>query len=269
MTTDTVAPFSREAPPVLNDQRRHPSDLVRVRMTFGGESGRGLPDGSFLYHGDVVTLPPDLARGMTSGFSPIAIVLGYVPAPPPPPDDPVSILDRLRSAFGDPDIAATPQHATDLVKVRMRIDGGAGVSTADGQVVFDGDEVLVTQEEVRAYPKASMSPYVVLGYVPLPPSPPVVGPSLTVRFTAGRLRLPPSEHLGRAPHPDEVATLPADEARQYVSAGLATLNVRSLRQEFASALLALASLPTPDAATRARVALDDVLRAYGVSIPAE
>jgi hypothetical protein len=269
-TTDP-APFPREAPPVLHEERRHPSDLVRVRMTFGGACGRGLSDGSVAFHGDEVTLPREVAEGMTRGDSPIAVVIGFVPAPPPPsdPEPPVLLLDKLRAAFSDdPSLTAAPRSDSDLVKIRLTLDGRpGGVTAADGEVYFDGDVCLVTQEYARAYPRAKYAPFTILGYVPAPPPPPVEGPALTVRFarTSGTY----SEHLGRVPKPGEVIALPVAEARAYIDAGEATLDPASARCTLTTALLALASVPTPDGATQVIAALDDVLRAAGLPIPLE
>jgi hypothetical protein len=269
MTTSvTTSPdlFPREAPAEMHEQRRHPSDLTRVRFTFGGESGRGLPDGSFAFHGDEVTLPHEVAEGMTRGPSPIAVVIGFVPAPPPPsdPEPPVPLLDKLRAAFSDDlSLSDQPSSDSDLVKIRLTLDGPGGVTAADGEVYFDGDVCLVTQEYARMYRLPKYSPFVILGYVPAPPAPPVEGPALTVRFAS--MGSVPSDHLRRLPKPGEVIALPAAEARAYIDAGEATPDAASARCSLTAALLALASVPTPDGATQVLVALDDVLRSYGIT----
>jgi hypothetical protein len=164
----------------------------------------------------------------------------------------------------------TPQSQTDYAVVRVDLSGSpAGFTGRDGVTYFDGDERIMTPDELGPY-RGNMknAPFKILGWIPKPKPPAIEGPARTIHVRPGSDLMPPSEHLDRRIGGGETVELPAAEAMRYVRAGDAQLAPASARAELVQALAVLATGTNPDAAAAVVVALDDTLRAYGVHMPA-
>jgi hypothetical protein len=166
-------------------------------------------------------------------------------------------------------VTTAPQSAEDWCRVRMTLRHAGGTCRGlGGRLLSHGDVVEMPQGEAEPFLSGGRAE--LLGFIPAPDvaAPAIDGPARTVRFEMVEHRTR-SAHLGRNPQPGELATLPADEARAFVRAGLAQFDAASARDEYEATLRTIPGI-TAESAHALTLALDDVLRAlrlYAAPMP--